>query len=54
MADIFPLGSRPDGIYFRPKVIRNGETGEFVLWVNHLPPASTPLESYPDARGPIQ
>ena len=39
VADIFPLGSRPDGVYFRPKVIRNEGSGEFVLWVNHLPPA---------------
>ena len=33
-----------------PKVIYNEETGQFVLWVNHLAPAATPLESYPDAR----
>ena len=50
MADIFPVDSRPDGVYFRLKVIYNEATGEFVLWVNHLAPASTPLESYPDAR----
>ena len=50
VGDIFPASARPDGIYFRPKVIRNAASGEFVLWVNHLPPASTPLESYPDAR----
>ena len=50
MADIFPSGSRPEGIYFRPKVIRNEATGQFVLWVNHLAPAATPLQSYPDAR----
>ncbi len=49
-ANIFPENARPFGIYFRPKVIYNEKTGQFVLWINHLPPASTPLASYPDAR----
>ena len=34
----------------RPKVIENKKTGQFVLWINHLAPALTPLVSYPDAR----
>ena len=50
VADIFPVGARPDGIYFRPKVIYNKQSQEYVLWINHLAPASTPLASYPDAR----
>ena len=47
--DIFPVGSRPDGIYFRPKVIYNRLTEEYVLWINYLAPAATPLASYPEA-----
>ena len=43
------LTDRPEGIYFRPKVIYNEKTKLFVLWVNYLPPKSTPLASYPDA-----
>merc|ERR1719186_950912 len=49
VTDIFPVGSRPDGIYFRPKVIYHKQTKEYVLWINYLAPASTPLASYPEA-----
>lgn len=53
VGDVLPHGqsasSRPPGIYFRPKVIYNRNTSEFVLWINHLPEASTPLEAYPNA-----
>lgn len=31
------------------QVIHNEATGEFVLWVNRLAPAATPLASYPHA-----
>lgn len=48
--NIFPEAQRPTGIYFRPKVIFNEMSGQYVLWINHLPPAITPLVSYPDAR----
>jgi len=48
--DIFPEGVRPEGIYFRPKVIYNSITAEYVLWINYLAPALSPLISYPDAR----
>ena len=50
VGDILPRNSRPEGIYFRPKVIFNRKTNKYVLWINHLAPASTPLVSYPDAR----
>ena len=50
VADIFPVESRPEGIYFRPKVIFNKKNKEYVLWINYLAPASSPLASYPDAR----
>ena len=40
-----PLNSRPYGIYFRPKVVQNND-GLFVLWINHLANASSPLEAY--------
>ena len=40
---------RPEGIYFRPKVVYNEKTKLFVLWINYLPPDSTPLSSYPHA-----
>lgn len=48
--DVFPPNARPEGIYFRPKVLYNSQNDEFVLWVNHLAPALSPLVSYPDAR----
>ena len=44
-----PLDSRPYGIYFRPKVIFNSRTERYVLWINHLSNATTPLAAYPDA-----
>ena len=50
IANVFPESTRPEGIYFRPKVIFNRNTGKFVLWINHLPPANSPLASYPNAR----
>ena len=50
MRDVFPHdGGRPEGIYYRPKVIFNNQTGKFVLWINFLPPAPTPLAAYPNA-----
>ena len=47
--DALPVGSRPNGIYFRPKVIFNKQSGEYVLWINFLPVAATPLKAYPNA-----
>lgn len=47
--EALPFEERPLGIYFRPKVIFNNFTKEFVLWVNVLPPAIIPLASYPNA-----
>lgn len=47
--NVLPLASRPNGIYFRPKVLFNERTRRYVLWINFLPPASTPLTAYPDA-----
>lgn len=47
--DVLPLGSRPTGIYFRPKVVYNRKTARYVLWINYLPPAPNPLEAYPRA-----
>lgn len=43
------LETRPYGIYFRPKVVFNAATQKYILWVNHLPDASTPLKAYGDA-----
>ena len=37
------MDTRPYGVYFRPKVVYNASTGLYVLWVNHLPKAWTPL-----------
>ena len=47
--DAFPIDGRPKGIYFRPKVVFNEMTSKFVLWINYLPPARTPLAAYPNA-----
>ena len=41
--------ARPYGIYFRPKVVYNKATQLYVLWVNHLPDAATPLQAYGEA-----
>ncbi len=51
VANILPdsASTRPTGIYFRPKVIFNAPTGLYVLWINYLPPASSPLSAYPKA-----
>ena len=38
--------TRPQGIYFRPKVIYNAKNKEYVLWINHLPHAFNPLLAY--------
>ena len=50
IADVLPQASRPYGIYFRPKVIFNKLTGQYVLWINYLPEASSPLSAYPKAN----
>ena len=51
--DALPMGLRPEGIYFRPKVVFDQRTSEYVLWVNYLRQqdpttwlGSTPLQSY--------
>ena len=40
------METRPYGIYFRPKVVYNALTQQYVLWVNHLPDDKTPLAAY--------
>ncbi|KAL1522105.1 hypothetical protein AB1Y20_021748 [Prymnesium parvum] len=50
--DALPAHTRPRGVYFRPKVVYNQRTAEFVLWINLLYEASatqTPLAAYPNA-----
>eukprot|EP01062_Namystynia_karyoxenos_P029787 TRINITY_DN22323_c0_g1_i1.p1 TRINITY_DN22323_c0_g1~~TRINITY_DN22323_c0_g1_i1.p1 ORF type:complete len:366 (+),score=96.21 TRINITY_DN22323_c0_g1_i1:85-1182(+) len=50
--DALPLAARPEGIYFRPKVVRHQQRGEWVLWVNYLAeghPGEWPLRAYPNA-----
>jgi hypothetical protein len=32
-----PASQRPRGVNFRPKVVRNERTGQYILWVNLLP-----------------
>ena len=52
--DALPFDARPRGIYFRPKVIFDARTGDYVLWINYLrqsprsafPAGNTPLQSY--------
>ena len=50
--DALPVFNRTlPGIYFRPKVLFNSVTNQWVLWINYLPPAyKTPLAAYPHAR----
>ena len=48
--NVFPVASRPFGIYFRPKVVFNRKTQRYVLWVDFLPNASSPLAAYPKAE----
>ena len=45
-----PISGRPYGIYYRPKVVFNKITQQYVLWINYLPNASIPLEAFPVAR----
>ena len=46
------MPSRPTGIYFRPKVVFDSRTSEYVLWINYLRqegsswPYNTPVRSY--------
>ena len=46
---------RPEGIYFRVKVVYNRNLKQYVLWTNYLPPppkdawSRTPFTSYPKA-----
>eukprot|EP00054_Salpingoeca_dolichothecata_P005745 m.35987 g.35987 ORF g.35987 m.35987 type:complete len:380 (-) comp15880_c0_seq1:27-1166(-) len=49
IANVFPPSVRPPGIYYRPKIIYNNQTQEYVLWINFLPEAVIPLESVPNA-----
>lgn len=50
--DALPIASRPKGIYFRPKVIFDARSSEYVLWINYLRqegtswPYNTPVRSY--------
>jgi len=48
--NVLPLNRRPYGIYFRPKVIFCPTTSKYVLWVNYLPNASSPLAAFPNAK----
>ena len=45
--DALPVGARPTGIYFRPKVVYNAASKSYVMWINYLAPASSPLEVGP-------
>eukprot|EP00931_Biecheleriopsis_adriatica_P096244 TRINITY_DN6989_c0_g1_i1.p1 TRINITY_DN6989_c0_g1~~TRINITY_DN6989_c0_g1_i1.p1 ORF type:complete len:506 (-),score=97.51 TRINITY_DN6989_c0_g1_i1:65-1582(-) len=56
--DILPIGDRPVGVYFRPKIIFNNKYKEFIVWVNVLPydkvkcrppGKDTSLDAYPYA-----
>lgn len=47
--NVLSAADRPTGIYFRPKILQHPTTGEFVLWINRVPPAPTPLAGYPHA-----
>jgi hypothetical protein len=47
--DALAYDDRPYGIYFRPKVIHNKKSGQYILWINHLPEAINPLAAYPNA-----
>jgi len=46
---VFPQAVRPRGIYFRPKVLFNAQSKKYVLWINFLSPARSPLEAYSNA-----
>ncbi len=49
-SNVFPVATRPYGIYFRAKVVFCCRTGLYVLWLNYLPNASSPLAAYPTAE----
>jgi beta-xylosidase len=37
MADLLPMEHRVSGTYYRPKVVYNAGTNQYILWVNVLP-----------------
>jgi hypothetical protein len=47
--EVLPAHARPAGIYYRPKVLLNQRTGQYVLWANYLPPDTIPLAAYTKA-----
>jgi len=51
--EALPVDGRPEGVYFRPKVIFNAKTQRFVLWINRLAASAAnhtvPLFAYPAA-----
>ena len=49
--DALPFDARPRGIYFRPKVIFDARTGDYVLWINYL--RQSPRSAFPAIRAPI-
>eukprot|EP01084_Bolivina_argentea_P240479 403997_1 len=36
IGDALPMENRPYGIYFRPKVIYNKNTKQYILWINYV------------------
>lgn len=37
VSDALPVDSRPEGIYYRPKVVVHPVSGLYILWVNMVP-----------------
>lgn len=47
--EALPMAGRPLGIYYRPKVVFNSKTREYVLWINYVPDG-IPLLTYSKAK----
>eukprot|EP00035_Acanthoeca_spectabilis_P010325 m.182837 g.182837 ORF g.182837 m.182837 type:complete len:289 (+) comp14984_c0_seq5:392-1258(+) len=51
--DLLPMASRPEGVYYRPKVVYSAATKLYVLWANWLPPSRDFMQSqYLSATSP--
>ena len=35
--DALPMAARPPAVYYRPQVVHNAATGQYVLWINSVP-----------------
>lgn len=52
VSDLLPMSSRPNGTYYRPKVIFNAQSNQYILWVNWMPQGQFSESAYLTASSP--